>query len=410
MRASCRGEASAPERGGAGIPASAPPPSTARLFLAFLRLGATAFGGPATIVQMRALAVTRKQWLSAGEFDEGLALAQVLPGATAMQCAACTGLRLRGFAGALAAFVGFGLPAFLLMLAAATAYRHAVPLLAAQAVLRGLRVAVVAIVAWAALDLARAQLKSLSDLLIVLFATVLLVLGCHPALVVVAMAAAGMLRAKRGASAPVDLPAVDARQAIRQVGLLVLVAIVATGSLFALSPGLASLALAMMRIDAVAFGGGFAALPLMWSEFVTIRAALPAEAFVDGIALGQVTPGPIVITATFVGYAVAGLWGGFVATAGIFFPSFTLVVALAPWWRRLQRLARVQAATRAAALAFVGLLVSMALQLVKSVPWTVGLGLLALAALVALGLRARILGVVLACAALAPLLQKLGAL
>ena len=99
------------------------------------------------------------------------------------------------------------------------------------------------------------------------------------------------------------------------------------GLLYLFFPDLFWLAALMFRIDLFAFGGGFASLPLMLHEFVDLR-GMDSRTFLDGIALGQATPGPIVITATFVGYMQYGLAGGLVATLGIFLPSFLLVVGI----------------------------------------------------------------------------------
>jgi chromate transporter len=97
-------------------------------------------------------------------------------------------------------------------------------------------------------------------------------------------------------------------------------------ALFLLDRRLTTLGLVMMKVDLFAFGGGFASVPLMYQEVVGIRQWLPASVFMDGIALGQVTPGPIVITATFVGHQVAGLAGATVGTVFIFLPSLLMVV------------------------------------------------------------------------------------
>jgi len=390
-------------------PATMSTPHCRRLFADFFLLGATAFGGPAIIAQMRRLSVVQRHWMSASEFDEGIALSQALPGATAMQCAAYAGLRLRGFRGALASFVGLGLPAFLLMLAASVGYPHAAGLLTAQATLRGLRVAVVAIVAWSALGFARTQTRTSADLIFVGLSTLLLLLGCHPVLVVGVTAVAGLLRSGQREAVPVLPPAAPiGGHLVKWVGLLMLAATCGVGVLLLTAPSLALLGLAMMKIDMVAFGGGFAALPLMQDEFVTSSAAVAASTFMDGIAFGQVTPGPIVVTATFIGYQIHGLPGAIVATAGIFFPSFTLVVAVGPWFERLQRNPRFRSATKAASLAFVGLLVSVTLRLARSLPWTTGHVLLALAALAGLRVGIKTYWIVFACGLLATLMQRFG--
>jgi chromate transporter len=139
-----------------------------------------------------------------------------------------------------------------------------------------------------------------------------------------------------------------------------------------------------MKVDALAFGGGFASVPLMYREIVTSRSWIDAKTFMDGIALGQVTPGPIVITATFVGYQVGGLAGALVATAAIFFPSFVLVLVAAPSFSALRVRPWFEPGLHGALLSFVGLLVFVTLQFAGAVDWTVGAGILAAVALAAL--------------------------
>ena len=106
--------------------------------------------------------------------------------------------------------------------------------------------------------------------------------------------------------------------------------------LFLFFPHLFDLAFTMARIDLFAFGGGFAALPLMFHEVVDVHAWLDSATFINGLALGQVTPGPIVITATFVGFLTYGFWGGVVATIAIFTPSFLFVIGTVPYYDRLR--------------------------------------------------------------------------
>jgi chromate transporter len=370
-------------------------PSSRRLLVAFLRLGATAFGGPASVTRMRELVVVQKRWLSEEEFARNLALCQMLPGATAMQCAAGVGLRARGLPGAVATFVGFGLPGFLMMLAASLAYAHAIHFVGAQGIFVGLRLAVVAIVASATLDFGRTQIRTGADALVAALVAVLLCLREQPVLVVALAMLLGTLLARGRAPEPGHPVAIDSRRAARQMGLVLLAVLVFVMALCWLVPGLVHLALAMMKIDIAAFGGGFAALPLMYDEFVSSRGALSAVVFMDGIALGQITPGPIIITATFIGYQVGRLPGALVATVGVFIPSFSLVVATAPWFERLQRYPRVRAATRVAALAFVGLLVSATYQMGRAVPWSIPHAAVALLAFAALRKRINVVPVML---------------
>jgi chromate transporter len=122
------------------------------------------------------------------------------------------------------------------------------------------------------------------------------------------------------------------------------------------APVLAYLNLIFMKVDILAFGGGFTTIPLIQREVVDRFGWVSTREFIDGIALGQVTPGPIVITATFVGYKVGGLLGALLGTIAVFFPSFLVVTTLAPHYDRIKRSRHVQIMVRGILAAFIGLL------------------------------------------------------
>ncbi len=122
------------------------------------------------------------------------------------------------------------------------------------------------------------------------------------------------------------------------------------------APRLAQLDLTFMKVDLLAFGGGYTTIPLIQREVVDRLGWVSTREFIDGIALGQVTPGPIVITATFVGYKVGGLLGALLGTIAVFFPSFLLVTTLAPHYERIKRSRPVQIMVRGILAAFIGLL------------------------------------------------------
>ena len=122
----------------------------------------------------------------------------------------------------------------------------------------------------------------------------------------------------------------------RSIVIFVILACAVVAWLYFADRKLYQLAALMLRIDLFAFGGGFASLPLMFHEIVNVKGWLDGKTFMDGIALGQVTPGPIVITATFVGYLVRGFPGALVATLAIFTPSFVVLVAVTPVFRPLE--------------------------------------------------------------------------
>jgi chromate transporter len=175
--------------------------------------------------------------------------------------------------------------------------------------------------------------------------------------------------------------------------------------LLVIEKGLFQLSLLMMKVDLAAFGGGFASIPLMLHDVVDVRHWMDQHVFMDGIALGQITPGPVVITATFVGYIFRGPLGAVIATLSIFLPSFALVIVTAPFFARLNALPLFRKAVDGIFCSFVGLLLITAVRLGLAVPWTVSHGILAAAALAALLLRVDFIWVVISGAALSLLLR-----
>jgi chromate transporter len=356
------------------------------------------------------MAVAGKRWLSEDSFRDGVALCQSLPGATAMQIAAYCGFRASGFGGAAAAYVGFGLPAFLLMVALSAVYARAQDFDVAVSVFTGLRVMVVAIVANATLDFARTSLKSIRDGLLVLGAAVFMSLGGHPVVAIAAVIAIALLLYRDLIPTSVKEPPISCPAPTRTRNLLTAplllalsVAVIMT-LLFLADRTLFSIAAVMTKIDLLAFGGGFVSIPLMFHEVVEARHWLDGKTFMDGIALGQVTPGPIVITATFVGYKVAGLPGAVVATVGIFTPSFVVLVAAVPYLDRLQQSALFRRALRGALVCFVGLLFAVTVRFALAAPWSIPSAIIAGLAFVALRFKVDILWVVLAAAAASTIL------
>jgi chromate transporter len=156
----------------------------------------------------------------------------------------------------------------------------------------------------------------------------------------------------------------------------------------------------MLKIDLFAFGGGFASIPLMLQEVVNVRGWLDSKTFMDGIALGQVTPGPIVITATFVGYLVYGFPGAAVATIAMLTPSFLILVGTAPFFHRLKHSSIFSNATQGILASFVGLLLYVTVRFALAVPWDILRVCLVVAALIALLRKVDLLYIVLIGAAI----------
>jgi chromate transporter len=349
------------------------------------------------VAYIERLAVSERRWLSAEDFRQGVALCQALPGATAMQCAAYVGLRARRWGGAVAAYAGFGFPSFLMMLVLSVVYHRMAGVEVVTLVLSGLRALVVALVAYATWTFGRTSIKSFRHAAIVLIAAAAFWLGGSPFLIVLG---AGLVGAVLFKTRPdVSQPAPSREPAGRlfwPAAIFLILAGGMTAGLLLFNTRLAELGLIMMRVDLFAFGGGFASVPLLYREIVNIHGWLPSHVFMDGIALGQVTPGPIVITATFVGYQIAGISGALVGTFSIFLPSIFVVLLAEPWFRRFRSSPILGGITQALVLSFVGLLASVTIRFGQAVTWKRPLILLALISFAALVRKASVVWVVLA--------------
>ena len=374
---------------------SDPRPSLTQLFKAFLRLGLIAFGGPSMVAYIRAMSVDKKRWLDLETFNDGVALCQMIPGATAMQTAAYVGLRTRGMVGAVASYIGFGLPAFLLMMAFAALYAsaHTVPVVVSA--FDGLQAIVVSLIAHAALSFGRNVLRSWRHAAISIVAAILFGLRMHPILVLLAAAMGGLalLRSRQPALRG-DIPSMPMRSTKRPLLVILSITALLFFLLFIFERELFRLGVLLFRIDLLAFGGGFSSVPLMFHEVVDVRHWMDGSTLMNGIALGQITPGPIVITATFIGYLLHGPLGGLVATISVFTPSFMLVTGAAPYFDRLRTSPSFNKVISAILCSFVGLLFAVTVRFAWGVHWDVRHVLLASAAFIALLFKIDILWVV----------------
>ena len=366
------------------------------LFTSFLVLGLTAFGGPAMVAYIRHMAVEKRCWLHPEAFDDGVALCQAIPGATAMQTAAYVGLRVRGVAGAAASFVGFGLPAFALMLLLSALYArtHNVP--AIVSAFSGLRAIIVALVANAAVSFGNTSLKRWPQVLIAALAAALFAWQVSPFLVIVL---AGLLAALLVPALPSPQCFASTRPPMPPTTKTAMTIVAATAlaflELWLAQRRLFDLAATMFRIDLFAFGGGFSSVPLMFHEVVEVRRWLDGRTLLNGIVLGQVTPGPIVITATFIGYLLARIGGATVATVGVFLPSFVMLVATAPHFDRLRTMPQFGKVISGVVCSFVGLLLTVTARFAQDVTWNWVHLLLAGGAFIALRLKVDVLWIIL---------------
>ena len=363
------------------------------VFLIFLRLGLTSFGGPvAHLGYFRDEFVVRRNWLSERSYADLVALCQFLPGPASSQVGMALGLSRAGYAGALAAWLGFTLPsaiALILFALGIASYGDAMP----AGVLHGLKVVAVAVVAQAVWGMARTLCPDVPRLSIMVAATccVLLVPSAWGQVgVIIAAALIGLVAFRpQPGTAHEPLP-ISIR---RRTGLLwltlfcaLLLGLPLLASLFP-SPLLAMVD-AFYRAGSLVFGGGHVVLPLLQAEVVP-TGWVDGDAFLAGYGAAQAVPGPLFTFAAFLGasmnQAPGGWLGGLVGLLAIFLPSFLLVLGALPFWEQLRRNRRTQAALMGVNAAVVGLLLAALYQPVWTSaihrPEDFGLALVALIAL-----------------------------
>jgi len=338
---------------------------TLDLFLSFLKLGFSAFGGVAMIVYIRDLAVAKKKWVDGKTFQEGVALAQAIPGATGLQVAAYVGLKTRGIRGGIFSFIGFGFPAFLFMLILSALYAQTHTLPQVIAVFTGLQVIVIAIIANAFVIFSKPIIKSKGEIAVAALAFLLFFLKCDPFLIIIACALLSQLIFKdKTISGNKNSKKIN----FRGIAILIFIVVAILIFLYLFDKILFNIALIMMKIDAFAFGGGYGSVPLMLNEVVGLH-WLDRKTFMDGIVLGQVTPGPIVITATFVGYLLKGLIGAIVATIFVFTPSFLIMTFASEVSEKIKNSQIFLRAEKGLLASFSGLLLFASINFAQAVGW-----------------------------------------
>ncbi|NBB98588.1 MAG: chromate efflux transporter [Alphaproteobacteria bacterium] len=328
-------------------------PRFAEVFGAFLRLGLTSFGGPvAHIGYFRDEFVTRRKWLSDGEYAELVALCQFLPGPASSQVGFALGLMRAGWPGALAAFVGFTLPSAVIMLAVALG----AGLAGLTGVIAALKLVAVAVVAQAVLGMARTLCPDGPRATIAVGAVLALGLLAGPWVMIAVIVAGALtgaaLRLDAGAGQgglhiPVARPVAIAALVLFALGLVGLPFLAGQGAGFALADS-------MFRAGALVFGGGHVVLPLLQAELVA-TGAVGDSAFLAGYAAAQAIPGPLFTFATYLG-GLGGPAAALVATLAIFAPGFLLLVGVLPFWQALRGAHVVRAGMAGANAAVVGIL------------------------------------------------------
>ena len=317
------------------------------LVLYYLRLGAIGFGGPVALVgQMEKELVQERQWLTKEEFREGVAVCQSLPGPLAIQVGIFISYIRGGFWGAWAGGWAFILPNFLFVAALGALYVYFGDLPPVKAIFYGVSPAVIALILYSCYRLANLGMEDRLQWIIAAGCFVVTVaVQAEVALLFIISGAIGIVYYgtpfRRRSGVP-TLPLLAALPA--KIGAVA----VPTGSI------LGRLLVFFLKAGSLTFGSGLVIVPFLEKGLVQQTGWLNGQQFLVAVAMGMLSPGPVVITATFVGYLVAGFWGSVVSTIGIFLPSFLFVLIVAPILIRHRENPNVQGFVKGAYAAAIG--------------------------------------------------------
>ena len=299
--------------------------------LSFLRLGTTAFGGPAAhIAMMEEEFVRRRGWVSHEDFLDMLGASNLVPGPSSTEMAIHIGHQRAGWRGLVVAGVCFILPAMLMVMACAWAYVGFGSLPPIQSVLYGVKPVIIAVVLQAVWRLGRTAIKNGFLSAVGLLAAAGAFAGGNVLAILLAAGLATVFRAwikeRRFSGNLLALP-MTAKSLISSAPVLAAAVPLSLSGLF----------LVFVKFGAVIFGSGYVLLAFLQADLVGRLHWLTQAQLLDAVAVGQVTPGPVFTTATFIGYLLGGFRGAVVATAGIFLPGFLFVAASRPLIPRIRR-------------------------------------------------------------------------
>lgn len=282
---------------------------------ALFKVGLFGFGGGIGMLAiLRSECVKKKKLITDDDLCTAVAMGQMLPGPFIPNYCEYIGYHLFGFKGAVIAAASLLLPSFILMIILSWFYLTYQSLPGVAQIFQGIGAVMTAIILWAAYDMGKVLIKDIKGIIVFIFALILFLVKFDPILTVLFC---GLIRV-----------ALDYVKNIERCLFAV--------PLLVFDPKKAiTLAAIFLRIGAVIFGGGYAAIPFIKNEVCNTRAWLTPQEFLNGMALGQMTPGPVAITATFVGLKVMGIPGAIIATLSIFIPSFIMLIILVKIYKRI---------------------------------------------------------------------------
>jgi len=361
------------------------------LALLFLRLGVTAFGGPAAhIAMMEDEVVRRRGWLTRDEFLDLIGATNLIPGPNSTELAIHIGRRRAGFPGLLVAGASFIVPAAVLTGGFAWAYVRFGRLPEASSILYGVKPVIIAVIAQALFGLARNAVRTRRLAMLAALAVGAVLLGVNELLVLLAAGVlAALFRPPRPPEPRREAAKEEDSKPPRPGAMLQIVLPAVGGAVASAAFSLTKLFLFFAKVGAVLFGSGYVLLAFIRADLVERWHWLTEAQLLDAVAVGQVTPGPVFTTATFIGYVLGAIPGAVVATAGIFLPAFFFVAVSAPLVPRIRRSAVAGAFLDGVNVASLALMAVVSVQLARAAFVDVPTILMALAS-AALILRYRV--------------------
>lgn len=288
----------------------------------YLRLGALGFGGPVALVgQMEKELVQQRKWLTKEEMREGIAVCQSMPGPLAIQVGIYISYLRGGFWGAWAGGWAFILPNFIIVASLGALYTYFGGLSPVTAIFYGVAPAVIALILSSCYGLAKLGMEDWLQWAIA---------GVCFVVTVAVQAEVALLFIAAGIAGVAYYGSLFRGKAVPSVSLLAAVPVTAAATDGAAGSILSKLLLFFLKAGSLTFGSGLVIVPFLEKGLVQQTGWLDERQFLVAVAMGMISPGPVVITATFVGYLVAGFWGSLVSTVGIFLPSFLFVLLVAP--------------------------------------------------------------------------------
>lgn len=346
------------------------------IFFTFLKLGATAFGGYMSlvaIVQKQLVEIDKK--MKEEDLLDGISLTSVLPGPVAVNTIAYVGYLLRGIPGAIAAFAGIVLPSFFLVILLSWLYFTYGNIPAVKNIFSGIAPTITALIVTVAIGMARKTIKVPAQWVICLLAAILLIFIGGFTITFLIIIGSGIVgyflfhqqQGKERLSNKEKLLFGNRQWIISGVVLLLLLFVLLFGGQYPGAPKNIQIISTFSGISLTLFGGGYVVIPALHELFVENLGWLTSAEFADGIAIGQITPGPIFITATFIGYKVAGIMGALLATIAMFTPPMVLTVLLSRFVKTLNQSTLVKAAMKAVRAAVIGMIFASAVTIGQTI-------------------------------------------